>query len=146
MPALRFPVLPLTLLLATTAAAQGPPPFELEGDARRSVQVVRMQLGLNDPEEGSADFSDMTADAPFQATLNRTTLGNGVTGTGRLSMFPLGIAFGGPFGVTQPQGSGASPFLVLEFPSVTGGFYAPYVEVGTYDWDITCSSVVCGRR
>jgi hypothetical protein len=134
---------------ATTASAQGPPPFELPDDASQSRQVVRMQLGLNDPEEASPNFDEMKADSQFQATLNRTTLGNGATGTGRLIMFPLGTAApllpvaGGQLGVTELEDSGSSSFLVLESPSVTPGFYAPYVPIGTYDYDITCSGVVC---
>jgi len=140
-----------TALAATQAAAQGQPPFDLPDDASRSTQVVRMQLGLNDPEEASPNFDEMTADSQFQATLNRTTLGNGATGTGRLIMFPLGIAgvllptAGGPLLSVQPQDSGTRSILVLESPSVTPSLYAPYVDVGTYGYDINCSGVVCSQ-
>ena len=136
---------------ATTAAAQGPPPFDLPDDASRSVQVVRMQLGLKDPEEASANFDEMKADSQFQATLNRTTLGDGARATGRLIMFPLGISgvllptAGGPLLSVQPEGSGTRSILVHESPSVTPGLYAPYVDAGTYGYDITCSGVVCSQ-
>lgn len=134
------------LLLAATAAAQGPPPFELDGDASRSTQVVRMQLGLNDPEEASSNFDEMRADSQFQVTLNRTALGNGATGTGRLFMFPLGVSFAPlPVLQIQPQNSGSSSIWVHESPSVTPGFYAPYIQVGTYDYDITCSAIYCNQ-
>ncbi len=151
MPMLRPLLLITGLLVSTTALAQGPPPFELPDDASRSVQVVRMQLGLSDPEEASPNFDEMRADSQFQMTLNRTTLGNGVSGTGRLLMFPLGIATvllpttGGPLLSVQPQDSGTRSILVLESPSVTPGLYAPYVPVGTYGYDITCSGVVCSQ-
>jgi hypothetical protein len=150
MPALRLLLVPMSLLFALPAAAQAPPPFELDGDASRSVQVVRMQLGLRDLEEPSSTDSDFEAQSPFQATLNRSQT-TGVTGTGRLVMFPLGILFaplptaGGQLLPVQPVDSGSTSFLVLESPSVTGGFYAPYVPVGTYDYDITCSAVACGQ-
>jgi hypothetical protein len=135
---------------AATASAQGPPPFELPDDASRSVQVVRMQLGLIDPEEASTDSAEMTADSPFQATLNRSQE-SAVAATGRLVLFPLGIlapllpVAGGTVVPIQPSDSGTRSFLVLESPNVTGGFWAPYVEVGSYEYDITCSSAVCSQ-
>lgn len=136
---------------AAIASAQGPPPFELPDDASQSVQVVRMQLGLNDPEEASPNFDEMRADSQFQATVNRTTLGNGATGTGRLIMFPGGISgvalptAGGLILSVQPQGSGTGKILVFESPSVTPSVYAPYFDAGTYGYDITCSGVVCSQ-
>lgn len=135
---------------ASIAAAQGPPPFELESDASRSTQVVRMQLGLRDLEGFGENETEFEAQSPFQATLNRTQE-SAVAATGRLVMFPVGTSApllpvaGGTVVPVQPSGSGSSSFLVLESPSVTGGFWAPYVQVGTYDYDITCSSVVCSQ-
>jgi hypothetical protein len=139
-----------TPFAAMTAAAQGPPPFELDSDASRSTQVVRMQLGLRDVEEPSSTDSEFEAQSPFQATLNRTQESAGVA-TGRLVMFPVGTSApllpvaGGTVLPVQPSDSGSTFFLVLETPSVTGGFWAPYVQVGTYDYDITCSSAVCNQ-
>jgi hypothetical protein len=139
-----------TPFAAMTAAAQGPPPFELDSDASRSTQVVRMQLGLRDVEELSSTDSEFQAQSPFQATLNRTQE-SAVAATGRLVMFPIGTSApllpvaGGIVIPVQPSDSGTTSFLVLESPSVSGGFWAPYVQVGTYDYDITCSSVVCNQ-
>lgn len=139
------------MVAATTALAQGSPPFELDAEASRSVQVVRMQLGLNDPDETVASDPEMAADSLFQVTQNRTTLGNGVRGTGLLRMFPLGTLFAflpNPIGSVlnvQPQDSGSRSILVYESPSVTPGLYAPYVTVGSYFYDITCSSAVCNQ-
>ncbi len=135
---------------AATASAQGPPPFELDGDASRSTQVVRMQLGLRDLDGFGPNETEFEARSPFQATLNRTQENAGAA-TGRLVMFPVGTSApllpvaGGPVLPVQPSDSGTTSFLVLESPSVTGGFWAPYVQVGTYDYDITCSSVVCNQ-
>jgi len=138
-------------IAASAAHAQGPPPFELEEDASRSVQVVGMQLGLNDPDDTVASLPDMTADSLFQVTENHTTLGNGIRGTGILRMFPLGTEFTllpSPFGLllnVQPQDSGSRSIMVYESPSVTPGLYAPYVDVGTYFFDITCSAPNCNQ-
>lgn len=148
MHALRLFVFPLTLLLATTAAAQGPPPFELESDLSRSTQVVGMQLGLRDLEGLGANESEFEARSQSGGTLNRSQE-NGIAGTGRLIMFPLGTSTpllpvaGGTVLPVQPSDSGSRSYLVLESPSVTGGFMAPYVEVGTYDFDIDCSGSSC---
>lgn len=139
-----------TPFAAMTAVAQGPPPFELDGDASRSTQVVGMQLGLRDLEGSGANESEFEAQSQYGATLNRTQE-SPVAGTGRLVMFPVGTSApllpvaGGTVIPVQPSDSGASSYLVLESPSVSGGFWAPYVQIGTYDYDISCSSTVCSQ-
>ena len=150
MPLLRLLICCSGLLFATplAALAQGPPPFELDSSGKsRSTQVVGMQLGLRDLGANDSEFEGRTLSG---ATLNRSQE-NGVAATGRLIMFPLGIAgvllttAGGPILSVQPQGSGSRSILVHESPSVTPGLYAPYVDAGTYFFDITCPNIVCNQ-
>lgn len=96
----------------TTASAQGPPPFALPGDASRSTQVVRMQLGLRDPDGVAPSETVLEARSPFQQTLSRTQE-NRAAATGILSMFPLGTLVsllpvaGGSVIQLQPSDSGS---------------------------------------
>jgi hypothetical protein len=109
-----------------------------------------MQLGLRDRDGFGESETEFEARSQFGATLNRSQE-NAVAATGRLVMFPVGTSApllpvaGGTVLPVQPSDSGTTSFLVLESLSVTGGFWAPYVQVGAYDYDINCSSSICSQ-
>lgn len=136
------------LLSSTTALAQGAPPFELDGEASKSVQVVRMSLGLLDHEEPASTDTEVEAKSPFQTTLNRRQE-NGLGGTGRLVMFPTGVAWtalftvNGPVLPTEITEDGSGSFVVRESPNVTPGLLAPYLTIGTFDYAIRCGGSIC---
>jgi hypothetical protein len=63
-------------VVAAAASAQGPPPFELDSDASRSTQVVRMQLGLRDRDGFGPNETVFEARSPSAAT-SRAPRGRG---------------------------------------------------------------------
>jgi len=120
----------------------------MDGQASRSVQVVRMLLGLLDHEEPASTDTEVEAKSPFQTTLNRRQE-NGLGGTGRLVMFPTGVAWTALFTVnglvlpTEITEDGSGSFVVREEPNVTPGLLAPYLMIGTFDYAIRCGGTIC---
>jgi hypothetical protein len=147
-----IPLLPLlalaggALVLATSAYAQGPPPFELSGPG---VSSQRVEISPS-AEQDDGTHQIEVFPAPAGGEQDRQQSGAGAR-HGRLWTIPGSTSFvvfpgtGGEFGSTPlPDDTGTRSFLVHEDPITVPSSTAPYLFAGEHYFDAQCSTATCG--
>jgi hypothetical protein len=134
-------------LVATSARAQGPPPFALDapGSASQRVDI-----------EASVEQDDGTHKIEIYPVLpdgGEQTRGQSGAGSehGRLWTVPGSTSYailpnggGGVSSAPLPEGYGTRSFLVFEDPITTPGSLAPFLLAGEHYYDAQCSTATCG--
>ncbi len=133
--------------VATPAAAQGPPPFELDGPGSAS-QLVDIQPSA-EQDDGTHDI-EIWPMLPNGGKQTRAQSGVG-SEHGRLWTVPGSTSYailpnggGGVSSAPLPEGYGSRSFLVFEDPITTPGPLAPFLLAGEHWYDAQCSTFTCG--
>lgn len=112
------------LLAASTARAQGPPPFELVDPPGEASQIIEMFLAVHDVREPSGHVTSIAGDAELRIVVDRN---DGDADAGSLLVCPTGSCAPLPFDVYPilPGDTTGSYWVIGDgAPYTTGLYYA----------------------